>query len=712
MQSIRTLTRLLFCVKRFLIRVSITHVLKGADKVKKINAILILIFFNISFFYGTEESLFPKSTSQDRQIAFEEFRRGVQSYYRTSYNEAILLFEKALSILPDEPIILEWLGKAYYSSGLEDACLQQWDFALKQNYGGILLKNKTEVVRERRVSSIETMESLHFSESMSYDSTYQDKKIFRQPLSAVSMPDGSFWATAYGTNELLHFNANGRIVGRTKGPIEGFDRPFDVVHTKNGHMVVSEFAADRISILTQDGKFLRYFGKKGINAGQLLGPQFLAVDAYDNIYTTDFGNARVAVFSFEGEHLFNFGAKSATFPGFVAPSGLCVIDNLVYVADSIKGCVYIFDTAGNYIEELLPEGSFKAIESMREWKGYILLSSFSKAYLVDVKLAIIHELVSLGRAPTKITCATPDANGNILLMDIKNESIEVTSRISELAGGFFVTIKRVHSESFPNVELEVSVENRNREQIVGLESGNFKITEDHYDVKDYVLEGAGYLGEGCDVAILLERSPRMKEEANIVDKAIKEIATLLDGHGKISIFSAAKIPSKEGEYEPSDILDYVPKFKAEISEEWKFDVGLRLAASNLLEGQARRAVVFLTMNQLDDQNFDTYGLNELSSYMANNNIHFYSISLKDGQPCDELSYLTRKTAGSHTYIYQHEGLTPLVKSMITYPTGLYKLSYTSSLDSDFGRRFLPVEVEVRLLNRSGRDETSYYAPEE
>ncbi|MGP1438738.1 MAG: hypothetical protein ACTTKH_06675 [Treponema sp.] len=674
--------------------------------------LIIAFFFFLNILQATENNFFPTPTSQDHQIAFEEFRRGVQSYYRSSYNEAILLFEKALSILPDEPMILEWLGKAYYSSGLEDACLQQWDVAIKSNYGGILLKNKTEVVRERRIFSMDLMDNLKFSESTSFDSRFQDTRLFRQPLSAVAMEDGSFWATAYGSNEVLHFDPNGKIIDRTKGPIEGFDRPFDIIRTKNGHILVSEFASDRISVLTKEGKFVRYFGKSGVNEGQLLGPQFLATDLYDNIYVADFGNARIDVFAFDGTPLFHFGEKSAQFSGFVAPTGICVINNFVYIADSIKGAIYIFDTAGNYIEELLPENSFKAIESMREWNGNILLSSQSKAYLIDVKLAIIHELVSLGNAPTKITCATPDANGNVLLMDFKNEAVEVTSRISELAGGFFVTIKRVFSDNFPKIEMEVLVENRNREQIVGLESLNFTVTENRNHVLDYNLDGSGYLGEGCDVAILLERSPRMEEEKIVLEKTLKEIALAMIGKGKISIFSAARYPNKEGDFFPEDLIDYIPRFKAEISDNWKFDLGLRLASSSLLNAQARRAVIFLSFNELKEENFGTYGLNELSSYMANNNIRFYSISLKEGSPCDELGYLIKKTQGDSYYVYANEGLKPLINKIATSQTGLYKLSYTSSMDSDFGRRFLPVEVEVHLLNRSGRDETSYYAPAE
>ena len=54
--------------------------------------------------------------SGEEGFAAEEFRRGVQAFYKGSYNDAIVQFEKALSYLPDDNLILEWLGKAYYKA--------------------------------------------------------------------------------------------------------------------------------------------------------------------------------------------------------------------------------------------------------------------------------------------------------------------------------------------------------------------------------------------------------------------------------------------------------------------------------------------------------------------------------------------------------------------------------------------------------------------
>ena len=62
----------------------------------------------------------------DEGFAAEEFRRGVQAYYRGAFNEAILQFERSLSYKSDDNLILDWLGKAYYRSGLEGEALASW----------------------------------------------------------------------------------------------------------------------------------------------------------------------------------------------------------------------------------------------------------------------------------------------------------------------------------------------------------------------------------------------------------------------------------------------------------------------------------------------------------------------------------------------------------------------------------------------------------
>lgn len=690
-----------------------THIKKGLFKIifkfLLITGLTVFTFTGLPV-YAQNTDFSGNPTSADRRVASEEFRRGVQAYYRGTFNEAILLFEKALSYLPGEPLILDWLGKAYYSSGIEGSAITQWEFAEAAGYGGVLLKNKIEVLKERRNLNPLSADNLKYVENTTFSSKNGQVELFKQPLSVTAISDGSFWLTAYGSNELLHFNVNGIILDRTKGPIQGFDRPFDVIELENGNLLVSEFAADRLSLLDKNGKFIKSFGKRGIGNGEFIGPQFLAVDSYGNIYVSDFGNARIVVLSPAGEPLFTFGKKGGLFSGFTAPSGIAIIDDLIYAADALKGAVYIFDTAGNYVQELLPEGSLKYIESLRVWNGNLIAASQKKAYIIDTAFSSIRELVSLGNVPSRVTAAVPDVNGSLLLIDHKNERIEVTAGISELAGGLFVLIKRVYSENFPQVTFDVSVQNRDGRQVVGLTETNFIVTENKRLVSDYSLTGASYLNDNCDISIVVERSPSSAKEKAVLETAIKEISTAMQGKGNINLISASDIPVLEGKFLPEDLISVPNRIKTPHSANWKLDLALRLASGELINAKQKRAVIFLSLENISSDNFKQYNLNDLASYMSNNGIRFYAVNLKQGAVSPEIAYLAKKTEGKTTYIYAEKGLKHIITDLIEKPLGIYRLQYLSSEPTDFGRAFLPVEVEVRLLNRSGRDEIGYFAP--
>ena len=85
----------------------------------------------------------------------QEFRKGVLSYNRGMFNDAIMQFERALSYLPDENLIIDWLGKAYYRAGMEGSAIKQWQFAKDAGYGGLVLDNRIEIIRERRVTGVD-----------------------------------------------------------------------------------------------------------------------------------------------------------------------------------------------------------------------------------------------------------------------------------------------------------------------------------------------------------------------------------------------------------------------------------------------------------------------------------------------------------------------------------------------------------------------------
>ena len=140
------------------------------------------------------------------------------------------------------------------------------------------------------------------------------------------------------------------------------------------------------------------------------------------------------------------------------------------------------------------------------------------------------------------------------------------------------------------------------------------------------------------------------------------------------------------------------------------DQSIRLVANNLINAEKKRAVIFITEGSVTQQAFEQYSLSDLSTYLNNNSISFNTVMLAQKSPDDEISYLTENTNGRQYFIYRPQGLSQILSDILSIPLGLYQFSYTSALPTEYGRKYLPVELEVYLLNRSGRDETGYFAP--
>ena len=680
----------------------------------------VLFFFFVfaaltSGFLSAQQS--GAATAAERGKAAEEFRRGVQAWHRGAFNDSLVQFEKALSYLPSENLILDWLGKAYYRSGIEGAALQQWQQAYDNGYGGLLLQNKIETVQSRRTASANTRTlvnentenvfasaALRFTEAGSFNGKKDDELRFSRPVSLLPLEDGSLWVIAYGTNELLHFDVNGLIINRTRGSLTGFDRPMDILRQSSGNLLVCEYAGDRISQLDASGRFIKYIGSKGRGTGQFVGPQFLAQDSSGNIYVTDYGNGRVSVFNADGEALFAFGK-------FASPAGIAVADDLVYVADAVEGAVSVYDTSGNFLNTLTERKTLKKPEALRVSQNYLIVADTNKVLAIDRSSGAITELARTGNAPVRLTCADTDLNGNIIASDFKNNEIVVLSRIADLAGGFFVQVDRIRSDDFPRITLDVRVQSRSGQPIVGLKDVNFLITEEKRPAAEQKLIGESNANTVCDISLIIDRSYDSARQTQNIDTAVREIAAAMNDKGTLRIIGAGQVPLTEYSGSPGAMKKFSAKnLKTPASAVCAVDLAVRLAANDLINAEPKRAIVYVSAGGTKVKAFGKYGLTDLTAYLNNNGISFLTVALDRQSLAPELNYLVEQTGGKQYYVFRPEGIAPLVKDVLAFPCALYRFSYISSLPTDFGRAFLPVEVEAYMLNRSGRDESGYFAP--
>ncbi|MDR2070978.1 MAG: NHL repeat-containing protein [Treponema sp.] len=670
-------------------------------------------------FLEAQQSVGGGGTDRDALYAREEFWVGVQAYNRYTYNEAILSFERALSYRPGDPLYLDWLGRAYYRSGLEDTALRQWQAAAGIYGEGtpetLLLANRIETVRNRR-SLFPHIEGVRYVESGRYPGRYDNIVAFRQPSAILALEDGSAWVVAYGSNEILQIDVNGLIRRRRRGPVNGFDRPYDIARGQDGRLYVSEYRGSRISVLNAEGDWQYYIGSKGIEAGKLIGPQNITIDEEGYLYVVEYGNRRISKFDPDGTFILSFGQRETGFRGLLSPTGIAAGEGRVFVADGVSRQIYVFDRNGRYLGVLASEG-LQGPESLRFFPdGRLLTADTNRLLLIDIDSAIVSEIGFVGNAPARITGAAADSNGNILAASFNADEVLVMTPIDDIAAGLFVQIERVVADNFPLVTVELQVQDRNRQPIVGLDARNFLLSENGQSAAEQNFLYAGYSASDMDIAVLMERSPassRMQEDLAAAVRDINASASRIR-----SLISAGEQPFRErlgneasGGISADALAQAGRGSAAAYTPRWRFDLGLRLAATDLLPGAKKRAVVFVTTGRLGELAFEQYSLSELAAYLANNGIVFLTVLVGGNSVDADIRYLCNQTGGRVLSLYRPEGIGPALEQLTHTPSGSYILNYRSRLSADYGRAYLPVEAEVYLLERSGRDRTGYFPPE-
>jgi DNA-binding beta-propeller fold protein YncE len=155
--------------------------------------------------------------------------------------------------------------------------------------------------------------------------------------------DDNIWAVDKGSDMIVKFNPNGRILwvfGRRKESADEhakawdhpnpplphqdglFRQPTDVTWDSDGNIYISDgYINSRVAKYSRDGDWLKSWGEKGTGPGQFRTPHTIAADPNNNIYVGDRANRRVQVFDTEGKFLRMFSVDVPPVPGTKAVSG-------------------------------------------------------------------------------------------------------------------------------------------------------------------------------------------------------------------------------------------------------------------------------------------------------------------------------------------------------------------------------------------------------
>ncbi|MEA1910625.1 MAG: NHL repeat-containing protein, partial [Spirochaetota bacterium] len=535
--------------------------------------------------------------------------------------------------------------------------------------------------------------------------------IFKRPSSGFPSLDGGFYLSSFATNEIQKISANGVVKQTIRGGLTAINHPFDIIETKN-YLFISEYSSDRIIRTSKSGTNIFRFGNSGSAEGELLGPQFFADDKDGHLYVTESGNGRVSKFDYDGNFIFSFGEKNEYFEGFKQPTGIVFCNNKLLVADGRKKELYLFDDQGNFLKSYksdflsTPEG----ISSFSE--NEYLIADGSRIVLFNLQNESFRVFAQMD-GDARLMKALKDINGNILSIDFNGNKVTLLTDFTRMYTGLNLSIDRILSDDFPDIMVEITVSTIDGSKYVGLEENNFLLAEDSYTNTSMSLISSGYKTDFVDISYLVEGSYSMKNSGTAKVDAMKDLLEAIDGQGLFSIITAEEVPVLELEQGAgNDKFKEVLSASTNYSNNWSFDLGARLAASQLMGGGAGKAVVFLSSGNLNQKAFSHYSLTEILDYLHNNNIVFYTVYINESDVSPELDFLSKETGGLSLPLYGSAGINKILPHLRSKPSGSYTLKFKTTRDSDFGRRSLPVEIQVSHFDRSGKDRSIYYGPGE
>jgi len=178
--------------------------------------------------------------------------------------------------------------------------------------------------------------------------------------------DDNIWCVDEGSNMVIKFSPEGRVLmvlGRKWELVEGrpeqpsrdtpptpqkdrFNRPTDVAWDPAGNIYVSDgYNNSRVAKFDKNGSWIKAWGERGKEPGQLNIPHTIATDAQGNVYVGDRTNRRIQVFDTEGKFL-------KQFTNVEQPWAICITpgpNQVLYSADAESGKMFKLDLNGTLL---------------------------------------------------------------------------------------------------------------------------------------------------------------------------------------------------------------------------------------------------------------------------------------------------------------------------------------------------------------------------
>jgi DNA-binding beta-propeller fold protein YncE len=650
--------------------------------------------------------------------AFEDFRWGLRAFNSGSFEDSILSLEKSLSRKPQDLRTRYWLAAALYRAGFEDAALAEWRYILEREPSDTVVDNTVDVLTYRRGLGEQLEEEGSFVIASEIGGNDSAAYPIKRPTSVRIREDGSVYVVAFASNEVLLLDVNNAVQRVIQGGLRGLDRPYDCLEAEDPDtgqriLFVAEYGRNQVVKMDLQGERLANIGGKGSAPGQLLGPQYLATDDQGYLYVSDWGNGRVNKYDFDGNFVLSIGRSSSL--RLSGPTGIAFQDGEFFVADSSRKRIVAFDPSGNSLYSF-GEGILRAPEGIAFFDSNRLLVVDDKKLLeYDLRQETWRTLSDMGAFAGHLTHLAVSPNGEVYAVDFDENKIYILSEMTALYTSLFVQVDRVNSLAFPDILVEVTVQDQRGRPIVGLQEENFIFSEFYTDITSSRMRRAPGDSSPLELSLLVEKTPQMRAYLPDLSDAVESLYEQLNGSEVPGIWRMLSVGEEvvvETELGASRLESREAATSGPWDPLWRLDRGLRQATAQLLSSGAasnRKAVVLLTTGSLNQESFSDYTLAEVTDYLQNNSIPLYVVYFGP-EVNRELEYICSQTGGSVIPFYSAKGVANLLSGIRRRPESRYLLELRSPSESGFGNNYIELQTEVVFHRKSGRTRSGYFAP--
>jgi len=129
---------------------------------------------------------------------------------------------------------------------------------------------------------------------------------------------------------------------------DDFVSAYDACFLSGGGFMITDSGSNEVRLYNAAGQQVSTFGSAGSGNGQFSSPKGIYAAGTGLVYVVDSGNRRVQVFNSSGNYQSQFSTASVQ----QSPSGICQVDNTLWITDDERGSIDVYSLEGNFVHSM------------------------------------------------------------------------------------------------------------------------------------------------------------------------------------------------------------------------------------------------------------------------------------------------------------------------------------------------------------------------